>query len=150
MTKSNVPTPYILVRATSNFDGDPCDFAIFDISQTILSELKGYVSAVNNNELTRIRGYDSSTFFYNIHGYYRTGAGCLEDELRQIVGSAEWTFVNTSEEELEGFEIPESELDNEKIEVWSSGSFRFTAIADGTETRFETSEIRLSDIENFF
>ena len=150
MTKSNIPTSHILVRATSSFDGEPCDFALFDVSPTELGALNRCLAAANQSELTDIPEYNSVTFFYNIEGFFKVGEGCSEDKLRQLLQGAEWAFVDITDEERLELEEVESAVENQKIEIWPSGAFRFTAIGDDTETQFKTSELSLKEIESYF
>jgi len=145
MKATSTHSNYLLISAESSFDGDPCHFAIFKFSLKSIDFLEKALTRVSLFQ--DVENFDCHSYYYHIEGFYRTGIGCTEEELNNIlIDGNSFAFIDIEQSELDNLEIPESALDEYKMEITPQGFIRFTAIGEGTETYFKTTYVPLVDV----
>lgn len=150
MKVSKVRTDYVLVAAFSNNEGDGCDFAIFDIGPKALGKMSVCISATCESYISSLEEFEGANFFYNIEGYYRYNNVAPRGMIAPEIAGRRWVFVDTTPEEIEDLEIPDGDIGYQCLHVLPGRSFRFSAIADDTDTRFETSTIHFDELIKSF
>jgi hypothetical protein len=150
MKVSELPTNYVLVRAFSNDLSSPCDFAIFQVKPSALAELQDFVEEVFKSTIASQTKFESANFFYNIEGYYKYGGAASHAAIWQAVATRNWTFIDITPDELEDLEIHDGDIGYQCLQVKPGRAIGFSAIADDTETRFETLSISFDELLSRF
>ena len=143
MKRSDIPTPYILIRAYTNSEYEWCDFALIKISTVWKQHLQKKVSDILHFKF-------DSTFFHLVYwgadcDFYMDKSGELPAS--ETIGTdQDWCFVNLSQEEYSNLNPPEPSLDCFQTVIDRYGDICYKCYGKYSETQFQTANFKLDDI----
>ncbi|MHA4894834.1 hypothetical protein ACXZ1K_08790 [Pedobacter sp. PWIIR3] len=129
MRKSNKRTEYIIIKVSTKSEIDNCTFAIQHVTPYSFAKMKKRLHALKDFE-------GGASFYTNTYwdapvNYY-SSIPADKDIVNQIFSSyITWAYVELSPEELESFELPESNLDTHIISINANGD-GFTCVTVNT------------------
>ncbi|RYF98319.1 MAG: hypothetical protein EOO07_38330, partial [Chitinophagaceae bacterium] len=110
MKRSTKPTAYILIKACTNSEWDPIDFAVIHLTELFKNNLRQRLADVEHfkedGSFYNLTYWDSSSGFY-CNSKKGTAKILREDE--------DWSFVDLDAEEERGFTVPENQLEAHQL-----------------------------------
>lgn len=140
-TATNI-TDYILVKADTNSDWDECHFALIHCTKKWREQMKQRLKTVQSieNEI----GFASLNFYDTSVDFYRT-----DEDINDLLGEKDWTFVELDENEHDTFLVPENRLDTYRLSFYRNGTAIYSAHGKYSREEFWTSEFSIKDILNY-
>lgn len=151
MTRSEQPTDYIYVKASSPSEWDCCDFAIVRVTEQWLDLLE--------ERMTLLEPFEERDDFYSLEfwdgpeGYFINTYGEEDDEPDNKLLSDEdpdWCFADLDPDELEHFSTPEARLSTHQLVVTKGGHAYFTALGKHTDEQYFTSSFPIQELINYY
>lgn len=138
MERSIAPTPYILVRAQTNSDWDKCSFALVHIEQPWIEKMTEWMKSIEPF---------ASDISLADHVYCDRPEGFFADtDANDLDENENWIYVNLTQTELEGFELPENALDTHQFCISPDFAGRYRAFGKHTGEEFWTDRFAVDQI----
>ena len=151
MTRSNIPTDYILLPAYTNSELESCKFVIVHVPPSYKAELIARLALLQplkiDQNLSGLSFWDGSAAYYI--GYGEGNEPILDD-------NDEWVYVNLTEQELAELPVPENRLDTFELKLtpdWSTVYYAEkwkTILVSGDRTLRQLAEIKHVEVHGVF
>ncbi len=140
MKKTDKPTGYILVKATTNSEFDDCDFIIVHITEawktTMLQRLQLLAPFKKDNSFSHLAYSENPVGFYT----YPEGMQNL------LVKKEYWCFINITEEELEALPALDNDLCGYTVNIDSRGWAMYKTYAEQTNDEFYSDDFNIAAV----
>jgi hypothetical protein len=147
MERSVIPTEYVLVRAVTKCDWDPCHFAVLHITAAWVFIMQQRLKAVEpfkgDNTFYSLTYWDEPMDYYACEE--ESEIGLLLQELYQQNHS--WAYVSLEDpEEYLKWDIPENRLDTHMMMINADGGASYMCFSRHTEDEYSTEGFSLQKI----
>ena len=148
MKFTNTPTDTILVKANTNSEWDEVDFAILHLNkEEWLGKLEDAV------QLSKKYGWFSCIEFWQDVEYYIASSkqhnetiDTLIEEVLGFLDDSPWSYIETTEEELELFRRPEQIVKTGSFSVTPEGYLSHKGYGKHTGEEFFAESIKITDL----
>lgn len=142
MKRSDIPTPYLMIKANTNSEWDCCDFAIISLSEDWKKEQQKRLENIkpfsDDYMLISMMYCDQSiTFFKDDNEVCTDSAELLEDRI--------WSFVEMEEETLGKLSVPENRISYHVFHVLTNGFGYYQSVGKHTGEEFWTAKFPLEE-----
>ncbi|REC61349.1 hypothetical protein DRF65_16460 [Chryseobacterium pennae] len=143
MKRSDIPTPYLMIKAITNSEWDCCDFAIIFISEDWKKEQQKRLENIkpfsDDYMLISMMYCDQSiTFFKDDNEICPDSTDLLEDRI--------WSFVELNEETRGKLSVPENRITYQVFHVLTNGFGYYQAVGKHTSEEFWTAKFPLEKL----
>lgn len=150
MTRSEQPTEYLYIKASTPSEWDSCDFAIVQVTDQWLDLLEERLSLLQ--PFRDRKDFYSLEFWDGPDGYYVHTYGDEDGPDTQLLGEEdrEWCFAELDPDELDSFAKPESALTTNQMVVTHYGQGYFTAIGKHTDEQYFTDTFDIQELIGYY
>jgi hypothetical protein len=141
MKRSIKPTAYILIKASTNIEWDPIDFAIIHLTALFKDTMRLRLANV-----IQFKGDDSFhnlTYWDSPSGYYCNSKNGTAKILRQ---DEDWCFVSLDADDEQTFAVPENQLQAHQLMITKHGYANFKAYSKHTGEEYWTEWFSINQI----